>query len=99
MAFSIKISENKCTGCRACELACSFHHRRVFNPQKASIAILQSKDKEEIKIVIFYSNEAGHLACDNCKNEREPLCVKYCVWGAIRTEELHGEGDRGGKGR
>ncbi|RLB01879.1 MAG: hypothetical protein DRG83_09415, partial [Deltaproteobacteria bacterium] len=62
MAFLLKISENKCTACKACELACSFHHRRVFKPQIASIAILQSKNKEKIKIAIFYKNENAHLA-------------------------------------
>ncbi|UCE35790.1 MAG: 4Fe-4S binding protein [Deltaproteobacteria bacterium] len=28
----------KCTGCRSCEIACSYHHRRVFSRKFANRA-------------------------------------------------------------
>ena len=31
----------KCTGCRACELACSFHKEGVFAPSKSRIKIVR----------------------------------------------------------
>ena len=99
MRFCLKLDPNSCTACRACELACSFHHRGIFNPRIASIAILRSGKKDDINIVIFYKNEDNHLACNNCNDEKEPLCVKYCVWGAITAEELHTEEDRDGEER
>ena len=68
-----------CTGCRTCEIACSYHHRKAFGPSISSIVVLNSLTKDGgIKISFHKQDENGHLACDRCAGEEEPYCVKYC---------------------
>jgi Fe-S-cluster-containing hydrogenase component 2 len=67
-----------CTGCRSCELACSFHHREIFSPSKASIKITDRPNRLGFAISLYEQREADHLACDNCQGEHERYCVKYC---------------------
>ncbi len=40
LAFDV----NRCTGCRACEIYCSFKHFRVINPVKARIRIVKLEE-------------------------------------------------------
>ena len=81
--FRIKILEEKCTGCRACEIACSFHHSQVFSPKIASLKVHRSDEDYRISITRHMKNKNGHLACDSCQGEPEPQCAKYCAPGAI----------------
>ena len=85
--YHININQEKCTGCKACEFACSYHHRKVFNPKLASLHIRLTERGETISIILFkYLTEAEkrkRIPCDQCKSEPEPLCVTYCVFGAI----------------
>ena len=37
----ILIIPEKCTGCRVCQLECSFKYHNVFNPALANIEILE----------------------------------------------------------
>jgi len=71
---------SRCKGCRACELACSFHHsgRRSFSPAASSTRVSRDNDTAEITISI-------DSTCDLCSGEEQPLCVKYCVYGARRV--------------
>ena len=80
------VEANSCTGCRTCEIACSYHHRRVFQPSIASIEIGEIKDKLKCDITFYTENANGHLACDRCKGEDQPLCIKYC--NAVEKDEL-----------
>lgn len=84
--FNIRISNQECTGCRACEIACAFHHRRVFSRKMASLEVLRSEKDWKMSITRYLRDEKGHLACDYCEGEKEPLCVKYCARGAIIKE-------------
>ena len=85
----ININHEKCTGCKACEFACSYHHRKVFNPKLASLHIRRTERGETISIIL-YKNLTGaekrkRIPCDHCTGEPKPLCVTYCVFGAIRA--------------
>jgi ferredoxin len=42
---------SRCKGCRACELACSFHHsgRRSFSPSASSTRVSRDNDTAEIR--------------------------------------------------
>ena len=84
--FSIVIAEEKCVGCRACEIACSYHHRKVFDPEISSIEIYMEGKEQSIAAVI-HREEGGnnHLACNQCGGETEPLCSKYCDWDAVQV--------------
>lgn len=66
-----------CYACRMCELACSFHHEGVFRPESSSIKVFRDNQNGEIRVSI-------DSTCDFCKGEARPLCVKYCVYGALK---------------
>lgn len=72
------VTNNKaCTGCRMCELVCSFHHKGVFSPDLSSIRVLNNHRTGVIELSI-------DSTCDSCRGEQEPLCVSYCCFGALK---------------
>lgn len=73
----------KCTGCRNCEIACSYHHRKVFSPEIASIEV-RKRGEGEFGIVLYLQAEDGHMACD-CEHGYE-FCLKYCQ--VVARDEL-----------
>ena len=79
--LSIIENSEMCTGCRLCEVACSFHHGRVFDPSQASIKIERDDTKGTISITILST-------CDKCQNEEEPLCVTFCDRDALDIKAL-----------
>ena len=75
----MKIFETEtCTGCKTCEIACSFHHRQVFSSGISSIEIVPREEALAFAVGIYKTGKEGHLACDGCKEEETPLCIKYC---------------------
>lgn len=85
MAMSVKVLDPAlCTGCMACELACSFHHLTAYAPSRSSIEVIRNEKTGEAKITIYRSSQNGHIACDDCGNGKERLCVKYCVRRVIK---------------
>lgn len=62
-----------CTGCRACELACSFHCDGVFQPTKSRIRIVKI-DEEGIDVPI---------GCEHCE---DAVCMAVCPVKAIKRE-------------
>ena len=81
---SIAPIPERCTGCRNCELVCSFHHQRKFDRNLSSVMVERKEREGEFKIEILPENNGGHLACDLCANEEFPLCVKFCPTQALR---------------
>lgn len=71
--YSIICEPAKCTGCRRCQLICSFTNLGEFNISKANITIIE-KDTE-VENIIFTNN------CKRCGT-----CVSYCVYGALKFE-------------
>lgn len=65
-----------CTGCRMCELVCSFHHRQVFSPELSSIRISRNNRTAEIGLLIDDS-------CDLCRGEEIMRCIESCCFGAL----------------
>ena len=72
------VDTQKCSGCRTCELACSFHHTAAFAPASSSIRIGRSNETAEMDWRLEPS-------CDLCAAEPELLCVRYCQYDAITT--------------
>jgi len=75
--LKITINTKACYGCRICELACSFHHKRSFSPDVSSIKALTNMRTGEVKCTI-------DSTCDFCEGEEQPLCKKYCLYGALK---------------
>ena len=63
----------QCTGCRTCELICSFSHYRIFNPALSRIKVTKIENE-----LIDYPT-----TCRQCHN---PPCQKSCPTGAISRD-------------
>ena len=85
--FNLIADSAKCTGCRACEIACSYHHGKLFSFRLASLRIQRVEREGKISILLYEDltkKERGkRFPCDLCADEPVPMCVKYCVPGAI----------------
>lgn len=73
-------NSNLCYSCKACQLACSFHHTHSFWPEKSSIRV--SRNPMNGKITWFIDS-----TCDQCKEDKEPLCVKFCSYNALQMSK------------
>jgi Fe-S-cluster-containing dehydrogenase component len=87
----LKVDYENCVGCRACEVACSYHHEKIFSPRIASLEIRREENQVGVSI-IFYEGMASEervkrFPCDHCKGEALPLCVKYCPVQAITVQK------------
>ena len=60
----------KCTGCRVCQLVCSFTKEKVFNPAKARLRVNRI-EPPALDVV---------TACHQCT---EPMCAEVCPVNAI----------------
>ena len=78
--MKILFINDACYGCRLCELACSFHHRQAFSPDGSSIEIFRDNEQGKATLTI-------DTTCDMCDGEKEPLCVTYCLYGALKVEK------------
>ena len=67
----IIVDYKKCTGCRLCEVSCSFRDHIDFNPRKANIHIKKNEETGLDK----------PLVCRQCKNAK---CAEACPEKAIR---------------
>ena len=66
------IPEEKCSGCRLCELTCSLIHTMESNPSRARIHVVNKGHG------LYVPNICVH--CD------EPVCIEHCPTGAIRVD-------------
>jgi carbon-monoxide dehydrogenase iron sulfur subunit len=67
----IRLREERCTGCRVCEMICSLEKEGIFNPHRSRIKVFQRRPKGlDIPLV-----------CQLC----DPApCVNICPSGALR---------------
>jgi carbon-monoxide dehydrogenase iron sulfur subunit len=72
----ILVDQDKCTGCRLCEMVCSVKHEGVSNPSRARISIVKW----------FQEGFFMPMVCQQCM---EAPCVAVCPKDALsRDEEL-----------
>jgi len=71
------VNSEKCTGCRICEIVCSFHKERECNPTKSRIHIIKWEDAGiDVPIV-----------CQQCEI---PICERVCPVEAISRDQKTG---------
>lgn len=73
---TIKVIPEACSGCRLCELTCSFAWVRYFNLTLSRIIIDETDDINN-PFAISFTEE-----CNDCG-----LCVKNCFYGALELIE------------
>ena len=76
MTNGLVVNTDLCTACRACELACHYHHRGTFGVSSTSIRIDFDGDRGALRIQFDSS-------CDGCANEPAPQCAHACTPGAL----------------
>ena len=62
-------TEERCTGCRTCQLVCSLYHVGQSDPSRARV-ILRA---DELRMRAVFAPD-----CDECAR-----CAKYCPYGAM----------------
>ena len=67
-----------CTACRACEVACHFHHTQTFGTAHSSIRVEYDPEASTVQIHFLPS-------CDFCATAAVVACVAACVPGAVRS--------------
>ena len=64
------VNQEKCTGCRRCELACSFHHFQTYSLARTRLHVVRDNESQRSE---------GPITCTQCG-----LCKAACpVEGAI----------------
>lgn len=71
------VDQEKCTGCRLCEIACSVHHERVSNTSLARIHIVKWET----------SGLYVPMICQQCDT---PICETVCPMCAIKRDDETG---------
>lgn len=77
MAKGIVIAPDKCTGCKTCELACSFTKTDSFNPKDSAISVLAY-------------DEVGLQVPMTCLQCEDPHCMAVCTVNAITKDQRTG---------
>jgi NAD-dependent dihydropyrimidine dehydrogenase PreA subunit len=70
----IIVNEDKCTGCRICQLICSSIYEKKFAPGRAFIQI---QDLYQLSTKIYFLEK-----CTKCGQ-----CVSHCLYGALEIKE------------
>ena len=73
MKKKIRFEQLNCTGCRVCELICSFRHTDTFNPARS-------------RVRIAIEDEGGTCVISQCKRCKKPLCIEACPVDAISKD-------------
>ena len=79
----IRVDAEKCSGCRLCEMVCSFHHEGRFSPRLSRVLVIK-EDKYGLDYPVFCHQ------CDPCPS------IATCSIGALTRTELgviHVDGD------
>jgi carbon-monoxide dehydrogenase iron sulfur subunit len=66
-----------CTGCRTCELVCSYEKEHGYNPRFARLHIVTSRDGLWNDVIV----------CAQCEN---PACLRVCPPKAIKRDDALG---------
>ncbi len=71
------VNSRKCTGCRTCELVCSFEHFGVFSYDKSAVELKKDEEYGKTEIVL-------------CRHCDDPKCVEICPTDALKKDKNTG---------
>lgn len=74
--WEIVVTSENCTGCRICEMICSWSQGRTFHPLSSFIKVKSIAPRAAYFDVIISS------ACNGCG-----LCASYCTAGALKKQK------------
>jgi Fe-S-cluster-containing hydrogenase component 2 len=77
MLKSLHIDAGKCTGCRQCEMACSYVNEGSFNPAKS-------------RIKVFEFHAEGRFVPYTCTQCADAWCAEACPVDAITVDAATG---------
>lgn len=77
MEKNLIVQPEKCTGCRTCEMVCSFVHAQEFNPLRS-------------RITVFSYEKIGLSAPMVCQQCSVAACMEVCPVGAITRDQNSG---------
>lgn len=77
MSKGLVVSPDKCTGCRTCELACSYGKSDSFNPKDSAVSVL-------------FFEDAGLQVPMMCMQCDIPHCVSVCTVNALTKDDKTG---------
>jgi carbon-monoxide dehydrogenase iron sulfur subunit len=80
MVNRIEVNTERCTGCRICELICSFTHEMELNPARSRIRVTIDEDMG-VNVPVF---------CHQCEDMR---CIHECPNSAITANLEYGTTD------
>lgn len=76
--------EDKCVGCKACELACYFSHNRMDR----NVALTVGTVNSPVMPKLFVTKSEGENMPVVCRHCEDAPCLNVCEYGAIdRTED------------
>ena len=78
---TLRVNLRKCTGCRACTIACALSHEQQVEIYRARIRV--QKRMPELKTPVFKP-----VYCRQCRNAK---CVDVCPTGALVQDEESGQ--------
>ena len=87
----IAVNRSNCTGCRLCELVCSFFHLEVINPEKSAIRI-QKDDLDTSMNRPLVCRQCKEMKCLNGENVTPESEKKQFVWRQDRAEKCPFDG-------
>ncbi|MEX0568506.1 MAG: 4Fe-4S dicluster domain-containing protein [Candidatus Njordarchaeota archaeon] len=98
----IMVKVDKCSGCRTCELICSFYHLGIYAPRYSRIKVkFKGGVTENILIcrqckqciekcetdAIYFDSKTGAIKIDENKCNGCRACVEACPFGAMFFDE------------